>query len=170
MAKINQINVGVVGVGWVGGIRATAVKKNPIVDKLYIAEIDKKRQQELKSELEPDAITENWKDLVDDNDVDAIVISMTPETKRFPLVMECLEKGKHVFVEKPLAPTIKETDRRRSKQLEYNKINKITPISIKKNIQEIIENTAEQDHVTVDIENTKEIDKSREEKSSRTDK
>ena len=40
MAKINQINVGVVGVGWVGGIRATAVKKNPIVDKLYIAEID----------------------------------------------------------------------------------------------------------------------------------
>ena len=42
MAKINQINVGVVGVGWVGGIRATAVKKNPIVDQLYIAEIDKK--------------------------------------------------------------------------------------------------------------------------------
>ena len=36
MAKIDQINVGVVGVGWVGGIRATAVKKNPIVHKLYI--------------------------------------------------------------------------------------------------------------------------------------
>ena len=34
---------------------------------------------------------------------------------------------------------IEETDRRRTKQLEYNKINKITPISIKKNIQEIIE-------------------------------
>ncbi|MEC8316076.1 MAG: Gfo/Idh/MocA family oxidoreductase, partial [Pseudomonadota bacterium] len=110
MAKINQINVGVVGVGWVGGIRATAVKKNPIVDKLYIAEIDEKRQQELRAELEPDIITDNWKDLVDDDNVDAIVISMTPETKRFPLVMECLEKGKHVFVEKPLAPTIKEAD------------------------------------------------------------
>ena len=66
MAKINQINVGVVGVGWVGGIRATAVKKNPIVDKLYIAEIDEKRQQELQDELEPDIITDNWKDLVDD--------------------------------------------------------------------------------------------------------
>ena len=51
MAKINQINVGVIGVGWVGGIRATACKKNPVIDKLYIAEIDKNRQRELKKEL-----------------------------------------------------------------------------------------------------------------------
>jgi predicted dehydrogenase len=92
MAKIDQINVGVIGVGWVGGIRATACKKNPVIDKLYIAEIDKNRQTELKKELKPDVITDNWKDLVDNDDVDAVVISMTPETKRFPLVMECLEK------------------------------------------------------------------------------
>ncbi|MDA9748931.1 excinuclease ABC subunit UvrB [Pelagibacteraceae bacterium] len=52
---------------------------------------------------------------------------------------------------------IEETDRRRNKQLQYNKENNITPTSIKKNIQEIIENTAEQDHVTVNIENTKEM-------------
>ena len=76
MAKINQINVGVVGVGWVGGL-SNCREKNPIVDKLYIAEIDEKRQQELRAELEPDIITDNWKDLVDDDNVDAIVISMT---------------------------------------------------------------------------------------------
>ena len=104
MAKIDQINVGVVGVGWVGGIRATAVKKNPIVDKLYIAEIDEKRQQELRAELEPDIITDNWKDLVDDDNVDAIVISMTPETKRFPLVMECLEKLSLIHISEPTRP------------------------------------------------------------------
>ncbi len=60
-------------------------------------------------------------------------------------------------ITKSMKEAIDETDRRRNKQLEYNKENKITPISIKKNIQEIIENTAEQDHVTVDIENTKEM-------------
>ncbi|MBI04598.1 MAG: excinuclease ABC subunit B [Pelagibacteraceae bacterium] len=58
---------------------------------------------------------------------------------------------------KSMKEAIEETNRRRIKQLEYNKINKITPISIKKNIQEIIENTAEQDHVTVEIENAKEM-------------
>jgi len=60
-------------------------------------------------------------------------------------------------ITKSMKEAIEETDRRRTKQLQYNKENKITPTSIKKNIQEIIENTAEQDHVTVDIENTKEM-------------
>mgnify|MGYP003308928636 FL=1 len=52
---------------------------------------------------------------------------------------------------------INETERRREKQLRYNKENNITPLSIKKNIEEILENTAEQDHVTVEIENAKEL-------------
>ena len=60
-------------------------------------------------------------------------------------------------ITKSMREAMKETDRRRTKQLEYNKENKITPISIKKNIEQIIENTAEQDHVTVDIANTKEM-------------
>jgi len=60
-------------------------------------------------------------------------------------------------VTKSMREAMEETDRRRRKQLEYNKENKITPISIKKNIEQIIENTAEQDHVTVDIANTKEM-------------
>ena len=58
---------------------------------------------------------------------------------------------------KSMKEAINETDRRRTKQLEYKKKNNITPVSIKKNIQEIIENTAEQDHVTVELENTKEM-------------
>ena len=60
-------------------------------------------------------------------------------------------------ITKSMREAMEETDRRRTKQLEYNKENKITPVSIKKNIEQIIENTAEQDHVTVDIANTKEM-------------
>ena len=57
----------------------------------------------------------------------------------------------------PMAPFRQETDRRRQKQLLFNKENNITPISIKKNIEDILENTAEQDHVTVELENAKEL-------------
>ena len=58
---------------------------------------------------------------------------------------------------KSMRSAIDETERRRSKQIEFNKKNNITPLSIKKNIEEILETTAEQDHVTVDIENAKEL-------------
>ena len=50
---------------------------------------------------------------------------------------------------------IKETTRRRDKQLKFNKMNNITPTSIKKNIDEILGHTAEQDHVTIELEEKK---------------
>ena len=58
---------------------------------------------------------------------------------------------------KSMQSAIEETSRRRKKQLQYNQQHNITPLSIKKNINEIIESTAEQDHVTVDIANAKQL-------------
>ncbi len=60
-------------------------------------------------------------------------------------------------VTKSMKEAIDETERRRNKQLIFNKKNKITPSSIKKNIEEILETTAEQDHVTVELSNAKEL-------------
>ena len=60
-------------------------------------------------------------------------------------------------VTKSMQEAINETQRRRDKQLEFNKINNITPLSIKKNIEEILETTTEQDHITVELENAKEL-------------
>ena len=58
---------------------------------------------------------------------------------------------------KSMKEAIEETTRRRNKQLIFNKINNITPLSIKKNIDEILEHIAEQDHVTVELEETKQL-------------
>ena len=58
---------------------------------------------------------------------------------------------------KSMAAAIDETKRRREKQLKFNKENNITPLSIKKNIDEILEHTAEQDHITIEIENAKQL-------------
>ena len=58
---------------------------------------------------------------------------------------------------KSMLAAIEETSRRRKKQLQYNKENNITPVSIKKSIEEIIDSTAEQDLVTIPIDNVKQL-------------
>ncbi len=60
-------------------------------------------------------------------------------------------------ITKSMKAAMEETERRRNKQLIFNKKNNITPLSIKKNIEEILETSSEQDHVTVEINNAKEL-------------
>ena len=117
---INQINVGVIGTGWCGGIRANACNNNPLVDKLYIAETNKKRIAELKSLLDLEDATENWQELVSNDDIDTIIISATPETTHYPMALASLKAGKNVFLEKPISTTLEEAEELISESIKNN--------------------------------------------------
>ena len=107
---MNRINAGVIGAGWVGGIRANACAVNPLVDELHIAEINPDRAAEVAAETGAARVTADWRELMESPDVDALIIASTPESQRFPIVRAALEAGKHVLVEKPVAPTPDEAD------------------------------------------------------------
>ena len=107
---INQINVGVIGTGWCGGIRANACHDNPLVNKLFLAETNTKRLNELKNSLEIEGTTENWKELINNDEIDTIIISATPETTHYPMALAALEAGKNVFLEKPISTTLEEAE------------------------------------------------------------
>ncbi len=107
---MNRVNVGVIGAGWVGGIRANACAVHPLVDELHVAEINPERAVETAAETGAVRVTEDWKELVASPHIDAVIIASTPESQRFPIVRATLEAGKHVLIEKPLAPTPEEAD------------------------------------------------------------
>ena len=44
---MDKINVGVIGTGWCGGIRAEACAKSAIVEELHVAEIKEDRLKEI---------------------------------------------------------------------------------------------------------------------------
>ncbi len=119
---INQINVGVIGTGWCGGIRANACHENPLVNKLFLAETNTKRLNELKNSLDIEGATEYWKELINNDEIDTIIISATPETTHYPMALAALEAGKNVFLEKPIATNLEEAE-------------KLIDVSIKNNLK-----------------------------------
>jgi excinuclease ABC subunit B len=58
---------------------------------------------------------------------------------------------------KSIQAALEETEYRKQKQIEYNKINKITPRSVKRNIGEIIESIYEKDTYTVSLSKTDDL-------------
>ncbi len=103
-----RINVGIIGTGWCGGIRAHACAANPLVEGLYIAENKPARLAEIAAQTHPVKATEEWRELLDIKAIDAVYISATPETVHYPMARDCLLAGKHVFLEKPIAMNLGE--------------------------------------------------------------
>jgi len=110
MEQVKQINVGVIGPGWCGGIRANACAIHPLVNQLHLAEIDAERLAVVTGETNPHFTTDDYHEILRNDDVDAMFISATPESTHYPMIRDCLEAGKHVFVEKPVASTMEEAD------------------------------------------------------------
>jgi predicted dehydrogenase len=107
---MDRINVGIIGTGWCGGIRAEACADSPLVSELHIAEIRPERLDEVAPLTNPKTATDDYRRLIDNPAIDAIIVSATPETTHYPMAREALAAGKHVFLEKPIAQTLEEAD------------------------------------------------------------
>ena len=75
---MRQINLGIIGTGWCGGIRAVTASRSPSCDELHLAEIDPARREEISAQTNPTVATDNWEEIVNNPDIDAVVVSATP--------------------------------------------------------------------------------------------
>lgn len=99
------VRIGVIGIGWYAGtalipqLRATGR-----VEIVAIARRSAKRLALAQQELNiPEAYTD-WRELLNKSKLDAVVISTPPNMHAEP-TLAALERGLHVFVEKPMALT-----------------------------------------------------------------
>ena len=100
---MKQINVGVIGTGWCGGIRAVASAASPWVNELHIAEVKEERLKEVADATNPVTATTDYRKLLENKSIDAVMISTTPEPTHYPIAKESMLAGKHVFLEKPIS-------------------------------------------------------------------
>ncbi|MBO0826236.1 MAG: Gfo/Idh/MocA family oxidoreductase [Streptosporangiales bacterium] len=107
---MRTIDVGIIGTGWCGGIRAEVCAASPLVDRLHLAEIRPDRLAEVGDQTDAKLLTDDYHEIIADDSVDAVLISATPETTHYPMARDSLHAGKHVLLEKPLALTLDEAD------------------------------------------------------------
>ncbi len=107
---MKKIGLGIIGVGWIGGMRAFVASSNQTVDVLGFADIDSKRAKSLAKEYNADFWTDDYKKILKRGDINAIIISTTPEETHYPIALEALKSGKNVLLEKPMGFTLNEAD------------------------------------------------------------
>ena len=109
-ARVEALEVAVIGTGWCGGIRSETLSRSALVKKLHVCEIRPDRLKEIQALTNAATATLDYQDIVKNPAIAAVYISTTPEPTHFPIARDCLRAGKHVFLEKPIALELFEAD------------------------------------------------------------
>lgn len=103
----NKLNIAGVGVGGMGGGNLSALEETENIVALCDVDWDYAKKT---FEKYPNAKRfKDYRKMLDEmgNDIDAVVIA-TPDHTHAVIAMECMRRGKHVYVQKPLTKTVYE--------------------------------------------------------------
>jgi predicted dehydrogenase len=104
------IKVGVVGCGYWGPNLIRNFAACPDTQLLWTCDIDPNRIKKALGSYPAVKSTADFRDILKDPQVDAVALA-TPVHTHYPLAKVCLETGKHVLLEKPLALSIQEGEK-----------------------------------------------------------
>jgi len=101
------LTVGVIGCGYWGPNLIRNFINLGGVEVKIASDLNSDRLEHMKRLYPSLATTTDYTDIIKDESIDAVVIA-TPVSTHYPLAVEALEAGKHVFCEKPLTQSVEE--------------------------------------------------------------
>jgi predicted dehydrogenase len=108
----DKINIGVIGCNGMGWSNVSSLLKMPDVDLTAICDVDKNVIEKRLADYakvrqnKPSTYTD-YRQLLNNKDIDAVVIG-TPDHWHCRMMVDAVQAGKHVYVEKPVANSIAE--------------------------------------------------------------
>lgn len=100
------LRFGLIGCGDIGRLRAVAVGRTPGAQLTAVNDTDDGRARAVGGQFGA-AVCGTWQELVQRQDVDAVIVS-TPPMVHAEMAVAAVNAGKHVIVEKPLAVNVEE--------------------------------------------------------------
>jgi len=104
------LSIGLIGCGLIGRFHSTAIRRlirHGLVDARYAAvcDLDEKRARSFAEAAGVPRVTTDAYEIIDSPDIDIVYICV-PTAGHKELVLRAVERGKHVFCEKPLATNL----------------------------------------------------------------
>jgi len=99
---MGNINVGVIGTGFIGPAHIEALRRLGAVNVTAIADVDERTAKAKAASLGVGTYYGDYKRMLADGDIQAVHIC-TPNNLHYQMSKEAIEAGKHVVCEKPLA-------------------------------------------------------------------
>ncbi|MBP7506325.1 MAG: Gfo/Idh/MocA family oxidoreductase [Prolixibacteraceae bacterium] len=100
--KDKQITFGIIGAGMIAEKHIIGLKKTGNAIIKWIARSDKSKLPEIQDKYEIPFGTVDYRDILNDNEVDAVVIT-SPPGMHYEMFKEAVRYGKHILLEKPAA-------------------------------------------------------------------
>jgi predicted dehydrogenase/nucleoside-diphosphate-sugar epimerase len=104
-----SIGVGLVGAGYVAAYHARALRSLPFVEIVGVADPDEARAKALAAQFGIPRVYSSLEAMAEARP--NVIHVLTPPASHAPLVLQALEMGCHVFVEKPMAESVADCDR-----------------------------------------------------------
>jgi predicted dehydrogenase len=105
----NALRAAVVGVGMIGALHARVYQEDPRTNLVAVVDVNGERAREVANNLGVPWYTD-VSEMLGREEIDVVSVA-TPEQHRYEPAVACARAGKHLLLEKPLAPTLPEVDR-----------------------------------------------------------
>ena len=111
-----SLNIGIIGTGFMGKAHAFAYRSAlaafpeiPVPILRTIADVNAESAAKAAHQYGFEKSSGNWRDLINDPTIDVVSIT-TPNTLHKEMALAAIAAGKHVHCEKPLSPTLKDSE------------------------------------------------------------
>ena len=106
----DHVRIGIIGVGAVADYHhVPGIRIDPRADLVFVCDENQELLAQRQAEWGPLRQSVDWRDVADDDDVDAVIIA-TPNFTHHAIALGCIAAGKHVMCEKPLGLNFSEAD------------------------------------------------------------
>jgi myo-inositol 2-dehydrogenase/D-chiro-inositol 1-dehydrogenase len=108
--KKKALKIGVIGCGWAGEtLHLPALQSLSNAEVIALADIDQERLNQVGDKFHIKNRHSDFRNLIENEEIEAIAVCV-PASSHAEIVVDAIDGGKHVFIEKPLALSMEEVD------------------------------------------------------------